>query len=55
MKSSNALQCLTSAYPKSTAYSADCTSEEEPSGEVYDDEDESEDDDLLTMSLIPLT
>ena len=43
-----------SACPKSTAYSAYCTSEEEPSGEVYDDEDDS-DDDILTMNLIPLT
>ncbi len=43
-----------SACPKSTAYSAYCTSEEEPSGEVYDDEDDC-DDDILTMNLIPLT
>ena len=45
---------MNSACQKSTAYSAYCTSEEEPSGEVYDDEDES-DDDILTMNLIPLT
>jgi hypothetical protein len=44
-----------SACPKSTAYSAYCTSEEEPSGEVYDAEDDSDDDDILTMNLIPLT